>query len=144
MGYFHVGIVVPDFATARSRLTELLGTAWGPEIRLDAIDLRDGDGRDLSLPNRICYSTEPPYLELIQEVPGSVWSCNEHSNLHHIGYWEPSLAAGSDRLLGLGCPLHLAGRDRAVAPAMFAYHGTDLGVRIELLDETIRPLLFGA
>ena len=71
--HYHVGIIVPDVAAAQVRPTELLGVEWGPVMHLDDIDVRDGDGNDLVLPNTLCYSTTPPYLELIEEVPGSVW-----------------------------------------------------------------------
>ena len=78
---YHVGIVVPDVEAAMAHFTELVGVEWGPVVATDAIEVRDGDGNDLRLPNKLCYSTSPPYLELVLEQPGSVWVCNEHSNI---------------------------------------------------------------
>src|SRR6476469_6209021 len=80
---YHVGIVVPDIEVAQAHLADLLGITWGPVLHVDAYDVRafdgdGGDGNDLVFPNTLCYSTEPPHLELVQEVPGSVWECNEH------------------------------------------------------------------
>jgi hypothetical protein len=78
---------------------------------------------------------------LIQEVPGSIWSCNEHSNLHHIGFWSDDLVADADRLSTVGCPLQLCGRSAAEAPVTFSYHRNELGIRIELVDATMREAM---
>src|SRR5262249_51595064 len=93
---YHVGIVVPDLDAAQARFSELLGVEWGPVAEND-IEVQM-DGSDLVVPNRICYSTRAPYLELIQEVPGTPWVCNEYSNLHHIGFFTDALVADSDGL----------------------------------------------
>ena len=100
-----------------------------------------GDGKDLVVPNTLCYSTEPPHLELVQEVPGSVWECNEHSNVHHIGVWTDALPADSTTYSELRCPLQLCGHDGDTAPVQFAYHRDPLGVRIELVDVALKPLM---
>lgn len=139
--YYHVGIVVEDLDSARRALTEQVGVRWGPVLRLDAVQYRDADGNDLELPTTMCYSVDAPHLELIQEVPGSVWSRNEHSNLHHLGYWADDLFGGSDRLSRIGCPLQLCGRNGDQAPVSFSYHRNDLGVRIELVDAAMRGAL---
>ena len=138
--YFHVGIVVPDLDAARARFTELLGTEWGPIMEAE-IEVRDGDGNDLVVPNRICYSTHAPHLELIQEVPGTPWVCNEHSNLHHVGYWADALPADSGGFSATQCPLEICGRDGAQVPVNFAYHRDPLGVRIELVDAAMKPMM---
>ena len=108
--HYHVGIVVPDIGAAQAELSDQLGVTWGPVLRLDAVDYRDGSGEDIVLPTAMCYSVESPHLELIEEVPGSVWVRNEHSNLHHIGFWSDDLPHDSARLAGSGCPLQLCGR----------------------------------
>ena len=138
---YHVGIVVPDVEAAQAHLTDLLGITWGPVLQTEALDVRDGDGTDLVVPNTLCYSTEPPYLELVEEVPGSVWECNEHSNLHHIGVWTDALPADSARYTELRCPLQLCGHDADTAPIQFAYHRDPLGVRIELVDVAMKPMM---
>ena len=102
--HYHVGIVVPDVAAAQAELSRQLGVTWGPVLHLDAVEYRDGSGHDIVLPTTICYSVDEPHLELIQEVPGSVWECNEYSNLHHIGFWCDDLTAASSDLVGTGLP----------------------------------------
>jgi len=96
--HYHVGIVVADITTARARLGQLLGVRWGPVMHLDEVSYRDRAGTDLVLPTTMCYSTGDPCLELIQEVPDTVWVRNEHSNLHHIGFWTEQLL-GDDSAL---------------------------------------------
>lgn len=141
-GHYHVGIVVTDIDAARRRLTDSLGVTWGPVLRLDATAYRDGAGADLELPTTMCYSTGAPCLELIEEVPGTVWVRNEHSNLHHLGFWSDGLGKDSAALSGAGCPLQLCGRSGAEAPVSFAYHrDDDLGVRVELVDGTMREAM---
>ncbi len=138
---YHVGIVVPDLPEAQATLADQLHVTWGPVMHLDAVEHRDGDDHDLVLPTTICYSVEPPHLELIEEVPGTVWSCNDHSNLHHIGFWSDDLAGSSAALSAGGCPLQLCGRSGTIAPAAFAYHRNELGVRIEIVDAGIRDAM---
>ncbi len=139
MSLFHVGIVVPEMASAQGRLHELLGVEWGPVIEIDELAVRDGAGTDRTVPNRLCYTTTGPNLELIEEVPGSVWTCNEHSNLHHVGFFVSALTAEAGRLDRAACPMELCGRDGSVAPRSFAYHRDPLGIRVELVDEALRP-----
>jgi hypothetical protein len=139
--HFHVGIVVADLDAAQSELSEQLGISWGAPLRFEAIELRSGEGNDLVLPSSICYSVEEPRLELIEEVPGSVWSRNDHSNLHHIGYWSDDFVADGERLGAVGCPLQLCGRAGDTAPVSFSYHRSDLGVRVEIIDATMRPAI---
>lgn len=139
--HYHVGIVVPEIHAARDRLSDLLGVRWGPVMHLDGIELRDGAGTDLVLPSTMCYSASDPALELIEEVPGSVWVTNEHSNLHHIGFWVDGFASVSGALAAASCPLQITGRSGADAPATFAYHRDPLGIRIELVDATMRDAM---
>ena len=139
--HYHVGIVVPDLDAARTQLSQQLGVRWGPVFHLDTADYRDSEGEDLGLPTTICYSVDEPRLELIQEVPGSLWVCNEHSNLHHIGFWSDDLAADSAELAGSGCPLQLCGRAGEQAPVSFAYHRNSLGIRIEIVDAAMREAM---
>lgn len=138
--YFHVGIVVPDLDAAKARFTELLGTEWGPVLE-NEIEVRDGDGNDLVVPNRICYSTQAPYLELIQEVADTPWVCNEHSNLHHIGFFSGELVADSGHLRAAACPLELMDGHGDAPPGTFVYHRDPLGVRVEVVNAAMRPMM---
>jgi Glyoxalase/Bleomycin resistance protein/Dioxygenase superfamily len=118
-----------------------VGIEWGPVMHLPAVDYRNGEGDDLALPTTMCYSVDAPHLELVQEVPGSVWARNEHSNLHHIGVWCDDLPADSAQIASIGCPLQLCGRSGDAAPVSFAYHGHELGIRIELVDAAMQETM---
>lgn len=136
-GLYHVGIVVPDLEVASARLSDILGVEWGP-IMESSLELRNGDGTDVVVPNRARYSTQPPHLELIEETPGTVWVCNPYSNLHHIGFFSDDLRANARTLSSLRCPLEVMGRDGDRAPVTFTYHHDELGVRIEHVDASLR------
>jgi Glyoxalase/Bleomycin resistance protein/Dioxygenase superfamily len=140
--HYHVGIVVHDIHAARARLSALLGTTWGPLLQFDGTEYRDDAGTDLELPTTLCYSVGDPCLELIEELPGSVWVRNDHSNLHHIGFWSDGFVDDSVALSTGGCPLQLCGRAGQAAPVSFAYHRDDtLGVRVELVDASMRDAM---
>ncbi len=139
--HYHIGIVVPDLEAGLARLTELFGVTWGPIVEVDTLPIRDASGRELEVPNRLCYSTSAPHLELIEEIPGTVWECNDYSNLHHIGFWSESLTADSTRFSASECPLQICGRDGNVAPTTFAYHRDPLGIRIELVDVDMKAIM---
>jgi catechol 2,3-dioxygenase-like lactoylglutathione lyase family enzyme len=142
MDLYHVGIVVTDIEAASTKLSSLLGITWGPIMSLNAVEYRDEAGHDIVLPTTMRYSTGTPCLELILEVPGSVWVRNESSNLHHIGFWTDSMPEQSDALSAAGCPLQLCGRAAADAPTSFAYHrDNDLGIRMELVDGSMRDAM---
>src|SRR4051812_34739717 len=102
---------------------------WGPIIEREPVDVGDESGSVVDAPFKLCYSTAQPYVELIEEIPGSEWECNEYSNLHHIGFWTDSVDADSGRWSAARCPLSLS---RAVdGEKQMAYHRA-LGVRLEL------------
>ena len=73
MDHYHVGIVVTDIDAASTKLSDLLRVTWGPIMHLEAVEYRDEKGDDVVLPTTMRYSTGTPCLELILEVPGSVW-----------------------------------------------------------------------
>jgi catechol 2,3-dioxygenase-like lactoylglutathione lyase family enzyme len=139
MNHYHVGIVVTDIEEASARLSEMLGVTWGPVMALPGVDYRDGSGADITWPTTMRYSTGDPCLELILEVPGTIWVRNESSNLHHVGFWVDGLGDQGASLNAAGCPLQLCGRSGDQAPVSFSYHRDELlGIRVELVDAAMR------
>jgi hypothetical protein len=137
--HYHVGVIVQDISAARTHLEELLGVVWGPVMEYDA-EFRDAAGVSTIYPLRLCYSTVAPYLELIEELPGTEWECNEHSNLHHIGFWCDNSAADSQTWTEHRCPMTLGAWEEGELRA--GYHHNDLlGVRLELVSTTRRDLI---
>jgi hypothetical protein len=123
--YFQVGFVVPDLEAAMAEL----GAGLGVEM-LGPLERDVGDGV-----LRIAFAmTAPPYLELIQGPPGSLWDATAGPRMHHLGYWSDDLDADSARLEAAGMALELdLGFARYHRPASAA------GARIELIDAGFRP-----
>ena len=139
--HYHVGIVVrvPRGGSGAADRPPRRHVGAGHAPRCDRLPRRLGSGPraaddDLLLGRRAA-------LELIEELPGSVWVCNEHSNLHHIGFWSDDLTGDSAGLTRAGCPLQVCGRAGDLAPVSFAYHRDDLGVRIEVVDTGMRDAM---
>jgi hypothetical protein len=138
--YFHVGIVVTGIDEAKRSLTEILGVQWLP-TRTAPCPVADGAGERV-VQLQTAYSTTPPFLELIEEVPGTVWVTNEYSNLHHIGFWSSDLAGDVARLSAVGCPTEISGFTRKRRPpAMYTYQSHPAGFRLEIVDDLWRPTL---
>lgn len=137
---YHVGIVVPRLEEAQERFTRLLGLEWGPIVETD-VEVRDGDGRDLETRTKICFSTETPHIELIEEQPGTPWVCNEHSNLHHIGFFSDDLSAASSSWSTALCPFEYGSRPGSDPSQGWAYHRDGLGVRFECVGSSARPIM---
>jgi catechol 2,3-dioxygenase-like lactoylglutathione lyase family enzyme len=137
---YHVGIIVPDVEAGRQRLTELLGIVWGPVVEAPT-EVQDAEGRVMEVALKMCYSTEAPYLELIEERLGTPWVCNEHSNLHHIGFFTGDVDAESMRLTGAACPLDITRHGESADGIGWVYHRDPLGIRIELVDAATREML---
>jgi hypothetical protein len=138
--FFHVGIVVPQLEEALGHLTNALGVRWCAVTEVD-FAVVGPDGQTTTVPLRMVYSAEPPYVEVIQEVAGTPWVCNPHSNLHHIGFWADGLQASHDHLVASACPLELAGAGEGRGPQGFTYHRDAFGVRVELVDAAMRPMI---
>ena len=122
--YFQVGFVVPDLEAAMAEIGAGLGVEMiGPQER---------DLGDCVL--RIAFaSTPPPYLELIEGPPGSLWDATEGAHIHHLGYWSADLDADSDRL-------EAAGMERELDLGYVRYHrpAAGAGARVELISTTHR------
>jgi len=127
---FHVGMVVPDLATAMEEIGEVLGVTWGL-VQRRTLEMETTDG---SAQFDIAYAysrTGPPYLEVIEQCPGSVF---EKVGLHHIGVWTDHPAGESVRLDSMGWPREtvIIGPDGAWGGGLF--HCGAAGVRVELVD----------
>ena len=134
MNLAHVGVIVPNLEAGRDHLTELLGVEWGL-VSEAIVPAGGGEGGQVTL--RVCFSTGAPGIELIEEVPGTVWACNEHSNLHHISFFVDDLVDESSHLSAALCPLEHAIVTEE-GPPILAYHRDGMGVRIELVSSAVR------
>ena len=133
---FHVGIVVDDFAAARTFLADTCGYEWGPDVQLDyTMMLPEGP---LSYVQRLSYSVTEPRLELVQSVAGTPLQ-PATSGLHHLGYWCDDVAGTSAALVARGWAWECGG-ERDGSP-QWAYHFNPAGVRVELVSRELEAAL---
>lgn len=131
---FHTGIIADDLDVSLAELTELFGLKWGAEVALP-VPVRFPDGeREVDI--RFRYSCSEPRLEVIQAVPGTIWTPVEPSGLHHIGCWSDDVEGDARRLLATGYDVEAEGLDDAGGVA-WAYFGGTARPRIELIDRSL-------
>ncbi|MEV4870753.1 VOC family protein [Streptomyces syringium] len=127
---YHLGVVVTDLDRAMAELTDLLGVRWLSPVRSGN---QITDGRPTGDGPMMTFSAQgPPYLELLELVPGSIWST---PGMHHVGYWAADAPAESARLAEAGSPLEAAAVVLAgdTEPGVF-YHRTTDGLLLELVE----------
>jgi Glyoxalase/Bleomycin resistance protein/Dioxygenase superfamily len=103
-----LGMVVEDLDAGIAELTPLLGCDW--QIIRDGetlVPYRTPTGvRELPVRGAETL-TGPPYLELLQAIPGSVWEPRGTSYLHHVAYEVPDLPVAADEVERMGYQLLL-------------------------------------
>jgi catechol 2,3-dioxygenase-like lactoylglutathione lyase family enzyme len=132
---YHVGIVVPDIQAAVERLTAAAGYSWTKPIEA-TMPITTADG-DYEVPFKFVYSIEAPHLEIVQEVPGTVWTAGPGGAAHHLGYWADDIAATVEALEAAG--YRLEARPTGPELSTFAYLIDSTGVRIEIVDRAMFP-----
>jgi catechol 2,3-dioxygenase-like lactoylglutathione lyase family enzyme len=132
---YHTGLVVADLQTATVSVTAAGGYTWTKPVEATlAVATADAE---YEVPFKFVYSIEAPHLELIQAVPGTIWTTPSGSAAHHLGYWVDDLAAAADRLQTAG--YRLEARPAGDQLSMFAYYVDPFGVRIEIVDRALFP-----
>ena len=119
----HVGHVVRDLDAVMAEYTQQLGVSWAPVAEY-------GRGRRGS--RFTCSRGGEFQIELIQEVPGSIWSVADGTPFHHLAFWSDSLPAQLDLLAAQGLALEASG-------PTFGYLRGAGGLRIELMDRALKP-----
>lgn len=132
---YHVGMVVDDIDSAAARFTTAAGYRWTQPIEF-TVSVATADG-DIAVPFRFVYSIQAPHLELIQEVPGTIWTASAGSIAHHLGYWVDDIAAAAAQLERAG--YRLEARPSGDTLSTFAYYLDPSGTRIELVDRAVFP-----
>ena len=80
---YHTGIVVDDIEATMVWLQKVAGYTWTDVVTVDQ-EAVTPDG-EVTIPMKMVYSGAEPRLELLQSVPGTVWTPAD-SGVHHIGY----------------------------------------------------------
>lgn len=132
----HAGVVVADLDASMERLGRDLGLQWAEVLDWE-LELETPDGIVTAV-SRFTYSRgDGPGIELLQEQPGSVWTCDGHAT-HHLGFWSSDLVGDVGALQATGSELvaTLAG----AGPSGFAYLAhPGGGPLVELVDDALRP-----
>lgn len=134
---YHTGIVVPDLDAAMARFTALAGYQWIKTMTYTLPFRTVGGTRDLT--STIVYSVQAPYLELVQEVPGTPWVAAPGNAVHHLGYFTDNLAETARQLEDNGFAFEMTGAVPGAELAMFAYYVDPFGTRIEIVDRALFP-----
>jgi hypothetical protein len=139
---YHAGIVVDDFDAALNDLSALFGYEFASPLELSTpVRLPEGEQTvERTIQLRFTYSVSVPRIELIQTIPGTLWTPAAGSGIHHLGYWSDDLAADSSLLEQRGYPMEAAGA-RDDGTAIWAYHRGAVGPRIELVSRELLPFM---
>jgi catechol 2,3-dioxygenase-like lactoylglutathione lyase family enzyme len=132
---YHVGLIVDDVEAAAKRLTASGGYQWTKPVEYTlAVTTADGD---YEVPFKFVYSLQASHLELVQQVPDTVWAAMPDGAAHHLGYWVDDLAAAASALEEAG--YRQEARPSGDGLSMFAYYIDPSGVRIEIVDRALFP-----
>lgn len=132
---YHVGIIVPDIASAAQRLTTAAGYLWTKPVQAALHVTTDAGEHDVAF--EFVYSLQPPHLELIRESPGTIWTASPDTATHHLGYWVDDLSFAASRLEAAG--FRQEARPSGDTLTFFAYYTDAAGVRIEIVDRELFP-----
>lgn len=129
---FVTGLVVPDIERAIEETQKSLDVRFTP-VQESPLTMRTPNGVE-QFDLRFVYSLgQPPYLELIEGIPGGYYDAGG-GYIRHVGLWVDDLAAASEELGRRGMPLEAAGMQGAREPYAFVFHAHPFGLRVELVD----------
>jgi len=132
---YHVGLIVNDIDAAAERLTAVSGYEWTKPVEY-ALAVTTAEG-DYEVPFKFIYSLQAPHLELVQQVPGTIWAARPGMAAHHLGYWVDDITATASTLEGAG--YRQEARPIGEELSTFAYYTDPAGVRIEVVDRALFP-----
>lgn len=133
---FHAGVVVDNLDAAMGDLTELFGYEWCPTLTVPLPVRFPSEEQTVEL--TFTYSTSSPRLELVETVPGTLWS--PVAGVHHLGYWSDDPASDGDRLRSKGYSMEAAGLSPD-GSSLWSYHRKANGFRVELVNRELRSFL---
>jgi hypothetical protein len=136
---YHVGVRVPDLDAAMDELGKGLGMSWAQIVERDQPVWTPSEGV-YAIPLRFTYSCEgPQHVELLQGAPGSLWDGADWPGVHHHGVWVDDVAAETERLLGLGWTLEMAGKAPEDGYGSMTYVRSPQGFLLEPVAAAVRP-----
>ena len=136
---FHVGIIVPEIEQGMEEIAKRFRETWPRPPGEANVRVRTKAGVSV-LSSRFAYTAEgPPWLELIEAVPGTVWEAGEGSRIHHLGAFVDDLDGEIERLTAEGADLEMTTVAEDGSRVLgVSYINSALGVRLELLPSSSR------
>jgi hypothetical protein len=136
---YHTGVVVDDLDGTMAWLTSVAGYTWTDVVEVDQV--AQTPSGEVTIPMRMVYSGASPRLELLQTVPGTVWTPAD-SGVHHIGYWSDDVEADLATLeeSGMNCEVKSFNPDGS-GTLLWAYAKGAVGPRIELVSRAMEPFI---
>ena len=136
---YHTGIVVDDLQATMELLAKVAGYTWTDVVSVDQEAVtRDGD---VTIPMKMVYSGAEPRLELLQTVPGTVWTPAD-SGVHHIGYWSDDVESDLATLESNGLAVEVKSYNPdGSGTLLWAYAKGPVGPRIELVSRNMEPFI---
>lgn len=136
----HVGVVVPNLEDA---IADMAGV--GEWIRLAARQPPAPNGRfeiplileTVNVALKAAVSRPGPvHFEMIEEVPGTIWTSGGSASFHHVAYQVPEerLIEFSRELEARGMPRESTRLNMAGTHIRAVYHRWRTGLRVELLS----------
>ena len=140
---YHTGIVVHDLEKAKAEMSEQLGLTWGVQGESEQPVVLDGGPATLTF--GFAYSARGPHrIEVVQAIPGTLWEVPRPGSAHHLGYWSDDVPAMSAALAARGLPLAArVGTGQPDGEAPIVMHRAPSGLYVELVDRSLREVLFG-
>jgi lactoylglutathione lyase len=136
---YHTGIVVDDLTATMERLAKVAGYTWTDVVTVDQ-EAATPDG-DITIPMKMVYSGADPRLELLQTVPGTVWTPAD-SGVHHIGYWSDDVESDLATLESNGMTTEVKSYNPdGSGTLLWAYAKASTGPRIELVSRHMEAFI---
>ncbi|MEM9132682.1 MAG: VOC family protein [Actinomycetota bacterium] len=137
---YHTGFVVPDLERAMDELGRTLGLTWAAVREMPALPLWTAARGRHEVALRFVYSCEEPqHVELLQGDADSIWDPTAHPGINHVGLWVDDVAAETERCVAAGWTVVAAAAAPEDGYGGFSYVEPPTGVRVELVDDAIRP-----
>lgn len=127
---YHTGIVVASLDVAMHDMGRDLGLRWTP-VR-EAVLAACTPGGPADIPMRVVSSDAPMSIELIEQVPDTVFE-RATSEWHHVAFRTTDLARDVDRLEHAGYRRELWGRNDRGDLTYFCYLVSSSAPRVELV-----------
>ena len=136
---YHTGIVVDDLEAAMERLAKVAGYTWTDVVTVDQQAVTPGG--DVTIPMKMVYSGADPRLELLQTVPGTVWTPAD-SGVHHLGYWSDDVESDLATMESNGMDLEVKSYNPdGSGTLLWAYAKGSTGPCIELVSRNMEPFI---